>query len=113
MGRARAVSQQLVDDLRGELDGIITAQSADPPDDEHDVEGSSVGFERARITALLSSAEAHVAELDAASARMASGDYGRCENCGADIGGDRLEAVPTATRCMRCAAPTRPSGVRP
>ena len=105
LANARAVAERLVLDLRSELDGIIAAQEADPPDDEHDVEGSSVGFERARVTALLASAEASLAELRAADERLAAGDDGRCESCGAAIGEDRLAAMPTTRRCVACAAP--------
>jgi RNA polymerase-binding transcription factor DksA len=108
---ARALAERLVIDLRTELDGIIAVQAADPPDDEHDVEGASVGFERARVTALLVSAEAHLTELQAADERLARGDYGRCEVCGAEIGADRLAAVPTTRRCVTCAAP-RVQGLR-
>ena len=105
LANARAVAERLVDDLRRELDGIITAQEADPPDDEHDVEGSSVGFERARVTALLASAESTLSELRAADERLQSGDYGRCEVCGVAIGEDRLAAMPTTRRCVTCATP--------
>jgi DnaK suppressor protein len=31
-----------------------------------------------------------------------SGDYGFCENCGVEIGIQRLEARPTATLCIDC-----------
>jgi DnaK suppressor protein len=31
-----------------------------------------------------------------------SDDYGFCDNCGADIGIKRLEARPTATKCIDC-----------
>lgn len=108
---ARVAAERLVVDLRTELDGIIAAQEADPPDDEHDVEGSSVGFERARVTALLAAAESTLADLDVAERRKAAGSYGRCEVCGADIGVDRLDAVPTTRRCVGCAA-ARPTGLR-
>ena len=101
---AHRTAARLVDDLRRELEGIFEAQQADPPDDEHDVEGSSVGFERARITALLASAEANLASLAQARERAATGEYGRCESCGTDIPAERLEAVPGATMCVRCAA---------
>ena len=107
LANARAVAERLVDDLQQELDGIIAAQEADPPDDEHDVEGSSVGFERARVTALLASAEASLAELRAADQRLAAGEYGRCEVCGAAVGDDRLAAMPTTRRCVTCATPAR------
>jgi RNA polymerase-binding transcription factor DksA len=93
-------------DLRDELDGIIAAQEADPPDDEHDVEGASVGFERARVTALLAAADASVAELEAALARWADGEGAPivCESCGGSIGDERLEALPATRLCVSCAA---------
>lgn len=33
---------------------------------------------------------------------LASGKYGKCENCGKKIEEVRLEAVPTATLCITC-----------
>lgn len=91
-------------DLQDELAGIIAAQEADPPDDEHDVEGSSVGFERARVTALLEHAAARLAALDDAAARAAAGIAGVCEVCHGPIGEERLAARPEAVRCVTCAA---------
>lgn len=35
-------------------------------------------------------------------AKIESGDYGYCENCGIEIGLSRLEARPTATLCIDC-----------
>lgn len=104
---ARAEAARLVDDLAEELAGIIAAQEADPPDDEHDVEGSSVGFERARVTALLEHARARLSALDAAVDRVGAGTFGSCEACGTDIGVERLAALPDARRCVRCASSDR------
>ncbi|MFI5282966.1 MAG: TraR/DksA family transcriptional regulator [Candidatus Dormibacterales bacterium] len=36
--------------------------------------------------------------------RKSEGAYGRCEDCGKDIGAERLVALPAATRCVRCQA---------
>lgn len=33
---------------------------------------------------------------------LASGKYGKCENCGKNIEPERLRAVPTATLCISC-----------
>ena len=30
--------------------------------------------------------------------------YGRCDHCGCAIGEERLDAIPTATRCSACAS---------
>lgn len=37
-------------------------------------------------------------------ARIESGDYFDCANCGNPIGEKRLEAVPFTDRCIRCAS---------
>jgi DnaK suppressor protein len=36
--------------------------------------------------------------------RISEGTYGICAHCGEDIDPKRLEALPTATRCISCAA---------
>lgn len=47
----------------------------------------------------------HEAEqIVAALARIEHGDYGICETCGNAIAPARLAALPTATRCISCAA---------
>jgi DnaK suppressor protein len=40
--------------------------------------------------------------IEAAQKRMDEGTYGVCENCGNDIGFERLKASPTAVRCIAC-----------
>ena len=40
--------------------------------------------------------------IDAALARIAEGEYGKCINCGEPIQEKRLEAVPWARHCIRC-----------
>jgi RNA polymerase-binding transcription factor DksA len=43
-------------------------------------------------------------EARAALDRIARGAFGRCENCGAQIPAARLDALPYARHCVRCAA---------
>jgi RNA polymerase-binding transcription factor len=43
-----------------------------------------------------------IREMDAALMRIEERRYGRCEDCGHDIGFRRLGAQPAATRCVRC-----------
>lgn len=40
--------------------------------------------------------------IDTALARLSEGSYGVCEDCGQKIPEARLEAEPTALRCVRC-----------
>ena len=43
-----------------------------------------------------------IRKIDETIARIESGDYGYCDNCGVQIGLKRLEARPTATLCIDC-----------
>lgn len=83
------------------------AALADPEnialDDEHDAEGSTVGFERARVAGLLDRSRRQVADLQAAARRAADGTYGYCISCGREIGSERLAALPATPRCIGCA----------
>lgn len=40
--------------------------------------------------------------MEEAMGRLAEGSYGVCEECGVDIGEERLRAVPYATHCISC-----------
>lgn len=97
-----AAARASVADLTREL-AAIAESTASVPDDEHDSEGSTIGFERARVTALLAQAQRRIAALEMASARIEAGTYQHCEGCGGDIGWDRLEALPATRLCAVCA----------
>jgi DnaK suppressor protein len=43
-----------------------------------------------------------IKKIDESLKRMESGDYGYCDNCGVEIGLERLEARPTAEMCIDC-----------
>ncbi|WP_045876427.1 TraR/DksA C4-type zinc finger protein [Pseudofrankia sp. DC12] len=73
-------------------------------DDEHDIEGASIPFEREQVRATLREASARLAEIEAASARLATGDYGVCAACGGAIEAGRLDARPWVRVCIRCAS---------
>jgi RNA polymerase-binding protein DksA len=40
--------------------------------------------------------------LDKALERVEDGTYGKCVGCGAEIGHERLEAVPHVRLCIQC-----------
>lgn len=50
------------------------------------------------------SAQAEIIRIEAALGRIASGDYGICAKCGADIAPERLDVVPYTPFCRHCAA---------
>lgn len=43
-----------------------------------------------------------VRDIEAALGRIKAGEYGLCIDCGEDIAFERLQAYPTAKRCIRC-----------
>lgn len=89
--------------LTGDYDAVVAASLDTNADDEHDPEGATIAFERSQIGALVSQARSHLAEIAAAVDRIDAGAYGICEACGRDIPAGRLEARPTARRCVACA----------
>ena len=93
--------------LTDDYAGVVAASQDTNADDEHDPEGATIAFERSQVGALARQAREHLAEIDAALARLADGSYGRCESCGAPIGEERLEARPTARLCIGCASLSR------
>ncbi len=69
----------------------------------HDPEEASVADMLVDLN--LTTIEMHVKELrevEDALARIRDGDYGTCIDCGAPIGFARLQAYPTALRCIQC-----------
>jgi DnaK suppressor protein len=114
-------SQALIRDLKEELVAIAESTAA-VPDDEHDAEGSTVAYERARVQALLARAEHTAAEIQAATQRVCAagaaggaGDAGgapalRCQRCQAPIPFERLIALPATRTCVACAGREGPSG---
>lgn len=81
-------------------DDVVAAAAGANIDDEHDPEGATIAFERAQLQALIERGRERLNEVEAALARVADGSYGICEVCGAAIGEGRLEARPTASRCV-------------
>jgi DnaK suppressor protein len=43
-----------------------------------------------------------LSKIDEALGRIDDGSYGKCEECGADIGLERLRARPVTTLCIDC-----------
>lgn len=88
--------------LERDVAALVDA-TADAPDDEHDPEGATIGFERQQAAHLLADARAQLDALDAVAARLDDPDLGTCAVCGGAIGLERLLARPTTRTCVRCA----------
>jgi DnaK suppressor protein len=95
---------------RAELEAELAALSA-PPDDAGGIsfgkrvgEGTNLAVDRITSVAAHDRLTAMLADVTAAQARLESGDYGVCVDCGRPIAAERLAALPWATRCVTCPA---------
>jgi RNA polymerase-binding transcription factor DksA len=96
------VEQQLASLVRT-FDELVDAADLDPPDDEHDPDGTTA-YERAQVISLAADARSRLHDLDHALAAVDDAGYGSCEQCGQPIGLARLEALPGTRQCVTCAA---------
>lgn len=103
----RASASQRAGALLTELSWLAGDASDANGDDEHDPEGSTLAFERARVAALLADAESTLEDLDLALRRLTAGSYTDCEVCGGVIPQGRLEALPATRTCIGCATAAR------
>jgi RNA polymerase-binding transcription factor len=101
--RTRAETLAQIDALSREFDEVVAASRSSNADDEHDPEGATIAFERQQVVALLAQARRRLDDVDAALARAAAGEYGRCATCGGEIAPERLAARPQARTCIHCA----------
>ena len=98
--------------LRAELLGDMTKMEDDSlkdhaktisiPTDKEEL-GSDNAEQELTLT-LLGSDEDILDQVEAAIHRIEDGGYGRCEKCGEQIPKSRLDAIPYAADCVRCAS---------
>ena len=65
------------------------------------------------VDALGNEARAELQKVSAALARMDSGDFGICIDCGMSIGEERIKAYPYALECIDCATMDERRKTRP
>src|SRR5271166_1837861 len=97
--------------LRAKLLGDMTKMEDDSlkdhaktisiPTDKEEL-GSDNADQELTLT-LLGSDEDILDQVEAAIQRIEDGDYGWCEGCGEEIPKSRLNAIPYAAECVRCA----------
>jgi RNA polymerase-binding transcription factor DksA len=78
------------DDLRHPLDADSSEQAVDLADDE-----ALIGVDEIVRQEIL--------QTRAALQRIRNGTYGICSTCGNPIDANRIKALPTALRCIKCA----------
>jgi DnaK suppressor protein len=70
-------------------------------------EGTSMAVDRLQEVAAHDKAQTVLAEATRALEKLDEGTYGKCDDCGRDIAPERLNALPWATHCVRCASKKR------
>jgi RNA polymerase-binding transcription factor DksA len=98
--------------LRARLRGDTTRMEDDALEDHVRTAGiptdmeelGSDSFDQELTLGLLGNEKDALARVEAAIERIDDGSYGRCEECGEQIPKTRLEAIPYAARCVRCAS---------
>lgn len=99
-------------ELEAELsstDEQLAEHGVEPNDDVVDVEvdegfadSAQATSERGELLALVEQLKLHRQQLVRALARIETGEYGTCENCGQEIPIERLQALPSASLCVTC-----------
>jgi DnaK suppressor protein len=70
--------------------------------DEGFADAAQATSERSEVFSIVDGLRQRLEDVVAALGRIDRGTYGRCERCGNDISPERLEAVPTASLCIKC-----------
>jgi DnaK suppressor protein len=103
LAEERRLAESQIAAVTAQLEEIIASSQFVATDDEHDPDGSTVAFERSKVSTMLNHSRARLAEVDAALERMDAGVYGKCESCDEPISIERLLARPVARLCISCA----------
>jgi DnaK suppressor protein len=76
--------------------------TASIPTDEAEI--GSGNYDQQLTLSLLGSEKDALEQIEAAIERIGTGSFGRCAECGVKIPEARLEAIPYAALCIRCAS---------
>jgi RNA polymerase-binding transcription factor DksA len=89
-------------DLKGRLSGIEAELDSHQSSDWEELATEREGDEVLEGMGLTGQLE--IRRIEAALERIASGEYGICAKCGAEIGDARLDVLPYTPFCRNCAA---------
>lgn len=108
MGTLNKIKGLLLNQQKKVEEEIKLLDADDPVNSEALAESSEPGTDswvadtHTRTVAIKKSLQDILIKIKNALQSIASGKYGKCENCGKKIEPARLEAVPTATLCITC-----------
>lgn len=99
-----------LEDKRAELEAELARMSASPSEPggisfgKRVGEGTNMAVERFAQVAAHDQLQAVLADVNRALAKLDEGSYGECDRCSATIPSERLEILPWAGLCVRCAS---------
>lgn len=88
--------------LHKENPGAIEDKTQDDASESHLADTATETIDREIDDTLEENSENVLAAINSALERIDEGTYGKCVNCGKDIGEERLAALPWATLCIDC-----------
>ena len=100
------LAQQRLGDLKADLQrSLATIIGSSPSMDgigfgKRVGDGTGIAVERFAAVGAHEAISATMAEVERAEQKVRDGTYGQCDVCGTPIPDERLEARPSATRCM-------------
>jgi RNA polymerase-binding transcription factor DksA len=108
MPRVNSIASSDHDALAGRLAASVERGEAQLRELESNLIGAlrdhdTIQEDQDALRALVESIRIDVRQARRALDRIAEGTYGRCRECGEAIAPARLEAMPAAERCARCA----------
>ena len=68
--------------------------------DENFADSGQVAAEQGETRALVASLSEQLEDVERALTKIDGGNYGKCETCGKEIAGPRLEAMPATRYCI-------------
>lgn len=92
------------DGLRAQLDSLGFGSTTGDYYDANFADSSQVTAERGEAEALAATLSETLADVERALDKLDTGAFGQCEVCSQPIGEARLDAMPTARRCITCAS---------
>jgi len=103
--RRLAAERERLEEVR-QAAGRLSAGAAEAAErelasaDQHPAELATETIERELDQTVVAHAETELLEIESALARLDTGTYGLCEDCGKPINEERLEALPFARYCV-------------
>lgn len=100
VNRARAALEAEQGDLHRQIEELDSITTDAAEFDENFADSGQVAAEQGENLTLLANFREQLTEVDAALERLDTDAYGRCEVCGEEISGPRLEAMPATRFCI-------------